>query len=329
MLEQLGLDEIDEQVYWSLLTDPDLGIAGLAAKLALTEDQVCVALDRLGELTLLRSSRHTPGRLRPVSPEYGLQILLARQEAELEERQREIAASRVSVQQMVEEYSTLRRQSTRVEIEQIAGLDAIQVRIEEMIQGAQTDCRSVVPGGPVSPEVLAAARPLDEALFRRGIHQRVLYQEAVRASTHTVEYGRWMTENGAEVRTFPVLPPRMLIVDSTTALVPSAPEAPALGAVCVSAPGLVSVLIALFEQTWQLATPLAEPGVPTSSGGLSATERALLRMLASGMTDEAAAKRLGVSLRTVRRRMDELMARLDAHSRFEAGLKAGKRGWLE
>lgn len=51
-------------------------------------------------------------------------------------------------------------------------------------------------------------------------------------------------------------------------------------------------------------------------------------MLAAGLTDEAAAKRLGVSLRTVRRIMAGLMDRLQASSRFEAGLKAAQKGWL-
>ncbi|MDJ0386171.1 hypothetical protein [Streptomyces sp. G-G2] len=46
------------------------------------------------------------------------------------------------------------------------------------------------------------------------------------------------------------------------------------------------------------------------------------------MTDEAAARRLGVSQRSVRRRMSALMERLHASSRFEAGLKAAQQGWL-
>ena len=71
--------------------------------------------------------------------------------------------------------------------------------------------------------------------------------------------------------------------------------------------------------------PLPEPGADT---GLTASEQELLRLLGKGLTDEAAAKRLGVSLRTVKRRMEDLMRRLEAGSRFEAGLKAGQRGWL-
>ncbi|RPK62449.1 transcriptional regulator NarL [Streptomyces sp. ADI96-15] len=61
---------------------------------------------------------------------------------------------------------------------------------------------------------------------------------------------------------------------------------------------------------------------------LSEAEREVLRLMCAGCTDEVAARRLGVSLRTVRRMVSRLMARLDARSRFEAGVRAGQRGWL-
>ena len=41
---------------------------------------------------------------------------------------------------------------------------------------------------------------------------------------------------------------------------------------------------------------------------------------------EAAARRLGTSLRTYRRRVAELMAALEAGSRFQAGVRAGELG---
>ncbi|MDX2393770.1 LuxR C-terminal-related transcriptional regulator [Streptomyces sp. DK15] len=42
-------------------------------------------------------------------------------------------------------------------------------------------------------------------------------------------------------------------------------------------------------------------------------------MVAAGDTDEAAARNLGISARTVGRMMSSLMERLDATSRFQAG----------
>ena len=44
--------------------------------------------------------------------------------------------------------------------------------------------------------------------------------------------------------------------------------------------------------------------------------------LASGSKDEAAARALGMSLRTYRRRVAELMTAVGATSRFQAGLRA-------
>lgn len=52
----------------------------------------------------------------------------------------------------------------------------------------------------------------------------------------------------------------------------------------------------------------------------------ILQALASGLTDASAAKQLGISLRTYRRRVADLMAGLKAESRFQAGLRAGEMG---
>jgi len=54
----------------------------------------------------------------------------------------------------------------------------------------------------------------------------------------------------------------------------------------------------------------------------------VLKMLASGFTDEAVARRLDVSLRTVRRMMSRLMKMLGTRSRFETGARAAERGWI-
>ncbi|MET8624763.1 helix-turn-helix transcriptional regulator, partial [Kitasatospora sp. NPDC004669] len=53
-----------------------------------------------------------------------------------------------------------------------------------------------------------------------------------------------------------------------------------------------------------------------------------LGLLADGHTDDAIAKRLGVSPRTARRIATDLMERLSARSRFQAGALAAKAGWL-
>lgn len=80
---------------------------------------------------------------------------------------------------------------------------------------------------------------------------------------------------------------------------------------------------AAFDQT---GYPPA--GFGTDAAELSDEDRRLLRLLAAGHTDESAARRLGASVRRVRRRMADLTARLQASSRFSAGAAAARRGWI-
>jgi DNA-binding NarL/FixJ family response regulator len=51
-------------------------------------------------------------------------------------------------------------------------------------------------------------------------------------------------------------------------------------------------------------------------------------MLASGLGGEAAARRLGTSLTTVRRQIANLKDTLHADSLFQAGCIAARRGWI-
>jgi len=51
-------------------------------------------------------------------------------------------------------------------------------------------------------------------------------------------------------------------------------------------------------------------------------------MLENGFTDEGISRKMDVSIRTVRRTMADLMKRLNAQSRFQAGAEAVRRGWI-
>ncbi|MGW1667258.1 hypothetical protein ACWCQO_40080, partial [Streptomyces microflavus] len=83
MLDQLGMDEKTESVYRVMLVDTDFGIAEIAMKTGMTDMAVRAALDRLSELALVRPSYECAGRLIAVSPELGMEALLARQQEEL------------------------------------------------------------------------------------------------------------------------------------------------------------------------------------------------------------------------------------------------------
>jgi DNA-binding NarL/FixJ family response regulator len=66
-------------------------------------------------------------------------------------------------------------------------------------------------------------------------------------------------------------------------------------------------------------TPLDDPAAPPDDRD---SDRVVLALLASGMTDEAAASEMRVSVRTFRRRVARAMRSLGAASRFQAGVMA-------
>jgi DNA-binding CsgD family transcriptional regulator/sugar-specific transcriptional regulator TrmB len=328
VLEELGLDSRAEAVYRLMLMHRDWGVREIAVSLHTSESEVRELLSRLAALTLLRQSLDAPAELRPVNPEVGLQLLLERQHAELLERQQRLAETKAAVSQLIADYTAVPRQAGTYDgAERLDGMDAIQSRLEKLARSAQSVCLSFMPGGAQSPESLAASRPLDEHMLRRGTTVLTAYLSSVRNDPATLSYARWLTEHGGEVRTAPTLPLRMVLFDYEVALVPIDLGNTKLGAVQLTVPGAIAALVALFEQVWQSALPLGDES-KRADDELTSQERELLRLLSQGVTDEVAARELGISLRTERRMMATLMQRLGARSRFEAGMRASERKWL-
>jgi DNA-binding CsgD family transcriptional regulator len=156
---------------------------------------------------------------------------------------------------------------------------------------------------------------------------KTIYLDSVQNDQGSLEHALWLAEHGAETRTTPSLPLRLQILDRRYAFVPINPEDSSQGAVLVEEPGIVSALCALFELVWETAVPFTEKKT-RPKGTVSPQERELLRLLSQGLTDEAAARKLGVSLRTERRMITEISTRLDAHSRFQLGQRATEDGLL-
>jgi len=96
----------------------------------------------------------------------------------------------------------------------------------------------------------------------------------------------------------------------------------------------VEVLVALFTEVWERATPLrlgpsddGEAGhdrwtVPTP------TDRWMLSLLMTGLPDKAVASQLGMSLRTVQRRLRQLMDLTGSATRMQLGWYVARNDWL-
>jgi len=328
MLEALGVSLDAEKVYRAMLAEPRIGVAQLAEGLGWTDAQVRGGLDELARLSLLRPSWEAPGALRLVNPEVGLSSLLAEQEAELVERQRQIAASRAAVAAVVADYADLNPSRQHSDIEQLVGIDAVRSWLEARAHAGLSEVMGFNTGGAQSEQSMAASKPLDQEALERGTVMRTIYLDSARNDPPTLTYLRWLAETGGQVRTLPTLPLRMVIFDRKQALIPVNPEHSKTGAVVQRGPGMVAALCALFEQMWQSAKPVGQEK-HRDDQGLTGQEQAIITLLAEGWTDDVIARKLGVSVRTSRRITAELTQRLGARSRFQAGARAVEHGWVK
>ncbi|MFB6578552.1 LuxR C-terminal-related transcriptional regulator [Streptomyces sp. NPDC056402] len=327
MLTALGLDTVAEAVYRAMLADPTGGVAELVARVGTSEEEVRDALDMLSELALVRPSAEREGGLRAVSPDVGMEALMARQQAELAAQQLRLESSRSAAAQLIAEYADLRPAAASPGVEHLIGIDAIRDTLARLTRDVATDVMAFLPGGAQPLAQLDASRPLDEELLGRGVRMRSVFLSSVRNDQNTVDYANWLARLGGQVRTVASLPTRMIITDRATAVIPVNSEDSGAAAVVLTGQGTLTALCALFETVWAGAQALGE-AVVRDGHGLSPQEAATVGLLAQGHTDEAIAKRLGISQRTARRIATDLMGRLNARSRFEAGVRAVQQGWL-
>lgn len=159
-----------------------------------------------------------------------------------------------------------------------------------------------------------------------GVEVYKVYNPAALADPADAAQLRMIAAEGAKVRicTAP-LPHETLIVDRKLAVLAGEWVAGERDFTVVTAPHVVASVRMLVLTAWQGATELADylPAPPpyVDEQGLT-----ILRMLSAGQKDETAARRLGLSVRTYRRRVAELMELLGASSRFQAGVRARELG---
>ena len=133
-----------------------------------------------------------------------------------------------------------------------------------------------------------------------------------------------MAEHGAEVRVTPDDLNETLLLGDRFVIMAGDMSHGERSYSIISAPEAVQGIQALYEAAWRAASPLAVHDA--SMVELRPLTPGILTAMNDGLTDEAAARALGLSLRTYRRRVAELMAAMGATSRFQAGSRARELG---
>jgi len=323
MLTTLGIDSVAKSVYLAMVAQPHAEIPKLAEELDESDDAIAGALEQLANLSLVAPGAGATGWL-PVAPEFGLASLLARQQADLARHQLQVDDSRREVAQLLASHGR-RSQGQVPGVEWLSGEAAVWQRVAELADGCQEEALSLGPTERLTESVIEAARPVDEALLRRGARSRSILLESARNDNSSMPYLRWKMEAVGGVRMLPSLPVWMMMIDHRYAVVPVANGRSVVGGLVCTAESIISAFAALFATLWKEALPLTEAR-PRTGGHLSLQEQHILRLWAQGLTDASAARQMDVSLRTVRRLSDKLTERFGAHSRFQLGAMAIAEG---
>lgn len=187
--------------------------------------------------------------------------------------------------------------------------------IERLLVGARKDVIFLVP--EYSANALEFSTQLIKLMLRRGGRPRYVLQENLLEVPEVVDHLAWLGARKIAPRVLEHVPTRALAIDRTIGIVFDGPTHRLM-----YTPGAVRSLCQFAELLWERANP-----APMMTGRASKPRAELiLRLLAEGLTDEAVARKIGVSVRTVRNDIAMAMNSIDAQSRFQAGVHAAQLG---
>ncbi|MEU5869129.1 MULTISPECIES: helix-turn-helix transcriptional regulator [unclassified Nonomuraea] len=319
-LAAVGVDAEDELIYRALLHRPRATLPELAAHTGRTTVALRRACSRLEALGLVSRMAGRPVRYVPTRPDVAVAALISRREEGL-------AQARLAALALLAETPRTENLAPEELVEVVQGQAAVVQRFTQLQQTA-TEELLVLDRPPYAQDPSQQNAPEMERLAH-GVLVRGIYDASALEIPGKLRLAQESAAAGEQARVSPEVPMKLAIADRRTAILPLSTHASAHSdsAVIVHSSSLLDALVTLFEVLWRSALPL--PLFDAHSRPVDLPDPELFALLAAGLKDEAVARQLGVSLRTVHRRVSELMDRLGARTRFQAGLLAARRGWWD
>ncbi|MDO5092565.1 MAG: helix-turn-helix transcriptional regulator [Propionibacteriaceae bacterium] len=171
---------------------------------------------------------------------------------------------------------------------------------------------------PHSPETIGQSETQSKALDA-GVSYRVVYSPEVFAEDSLLSTMLLSVRQGENARLSRLVPAHLLIRDDEEfMLLHPASKGREISAVLGATPWTLRFLRCTFEAIWQAAMPLSLERIKAWNL-LNNDERQIITLLAAGLTDESAARQLGISVRTVQRKVQAIQRSVGANSRFQLG----------
>ncbi|HEY1570400.1 MAG TPA: LuxR C-terminal-related transcriptional regulator [Pseudonocardiaceae bacterium] len=333
MWDLLGLDETDESVYRYDVRRPGRAPSQVARSTGLSEETVQACRRRLIAGGLLREER-SGVRPTPNGPAMIADRLRDEIDSEYAHRRREVRLLQAEMTRLVNDHLLAGSNGPAPQVDRLPNSEAAAVRVHELLCIARQDVVHAEPGNQATDrrgyELIGPAKI---KAAERGVNVRMIYPASTLVSPRIQRAVDDELRAGISVRTAAVPATELTIVDNSVAVLIDRRVSRADQTMMLRDSLLVHALIQLFETTWTHArdATIMLPG--TDHGDDDTTElgtddRLLLQLLSEGLKDELVAKQLGISVRTVRRKISNLLDRLNASSRFQAGVLAYRREWL-
>ncbi|RCG31152.1 LuxR family transcriptional regulator [Sphaerisporangium album] len=326
-LTVIGITPELEEIYRYFLRHRGEGVGSLPESLSMDPDTVEAAVETLGKLSMLDL---TDGhRVVAIEPRVAIERLVEKRLDELNAEIRRVFAARDAIVGFLEDMQEGERTGAALDIERVENGARVRQRLDDLAFFSYKETLCLHPGGPFTKVMIESALPLDTRSLRRGLAMKEIFHPSALDDPHMLSYLRELISLGAEIRITEQPMDRMLMYDRSVAVVPIDPKQNSKGALLVREPGLVSQLYIYFDGLWNSAVDLRtyiEP--PGEQPVLTEMEQRVLEAMATADKDEIAARELDVSVRTYRRYVADLMARLGAVNRFQAALRAKEENWI-
>jgi hypothetical protein len=328
LLQGFGVSPAAQRVYLALLRDEADDSAGLLARVEVSDIELAEVLGELSALGLSGPVDEDTGLPTVVPPDQAMELLIAREEAEIEQRRRLLHDSRASIPSLVDEFVSRRRTTVSSEVELFTESALVRSRIFQLTKAATRSAWSIHPGPALTERAVAAALPLDRDLAARGLDCRMIVESSSLGPAYWNDYLAELVSLGHQIRVVHSVSQRCLVLDGEWALVPTV-GARSTGAYVLRNASLLGPVLAYFEEVWRGAEPFLDLTLLPEGTLSEARMRQVAALLERGLKDETIARRLGVSVRTMRRLIAATFDELGADSRFQAGVLAERRGWLD
>ncbi|GGN42396.1 helix-turn-helix domain-containing protein [Streptomyces fuscichromogenes] len=322
-LGHLPCEDDDILVYGWIVDGGGCRTGQAASELGLPPNRVSAALERLGNLGLIRAVGPGSDEVMAVDPDAVSTMLTTPLRDSIRRQTEQLEHIRGTIDRLRDRFLRRRPGDQDSTVELVPTLEEVRAALNR----ASAECREEVvssqPGGNARiPEAMEEALGRDHALLSRGVRMRTLYHHTARFNGPSQAYVAAATVLGAEYRTSYELFGRLIIFDRSLAFLPE--KTGSWGAVAIREPTIVSYLYDIFEQSWVRATPFSDAAQDGLERVAKEIHHTIVDLLAAGLKDESIARRLGMSLRTARRHIADIMDSLGAESRFQAGVLAAK-----